>query len=271
MNCLLLNQQLCLPLPSLIIPPPFPPSLSFFIFPPSLATHSCLMKLAPVSQLQELLSITLILLTRFMLLLLQCSTFLKPPQLVRSSRLTSLGTKLIRLLKHCQTTQQEWRQSEYNNNNNNYYYYYYWLSLCAISDCACNIMFNYFKYHKQSFKHKISSVVGAQHVSIVLVSWWQFEFDKEYYTTSIQLAKSSLENYTVYKATNLCIKSVTSGGIMNKVLLLFIIYCATALALPGITMNTITLNIVNSCRVGQYWRWEQGDYWRWEQVIIIKN
>ena len=40
---------------------------------------------------------------------------------------------------------------------------------------------------------------------------------------------------------------------MNKVLLLFIIYCATALALPGIiTMNTITLNIVNSFRVGQY-------------------
>ena len=46
MNCLLLNQQLCLPLPSLIIPLPFPPSLSFFIFPslpcyPQLLNEAC--------------------------------------------------------------------------------------------------------------------------------------------------------------------------------------------------------------------------------------
>ena len=40
---------------------------------------------------------------------------------------------------------------------------------------------------------------------------------------------------------------------MNTVLLMFIIYCATALAVPGIiTMNTITLITVNSFRVGQY-------------------
>ena len=130
--------------------PPFPyyspslPSFPFLLYLPSLATHSCLMKLAPVSQPQELLPITLILLTRFMLSLLQCSTSLKLLQLVRSSRLTSLETKLIRLLKHCQTTQQGWRQSEYNNNNNNNnYYYYYHVSVCAISDCACNIMFNF--------------------------------------------------------------------------------------------------------------------------------